>query len=422
MSLLLSLLFGFYVRAETACTVQVEVRDVIGPATVDLIKRVEGFAEKNGCRSILLEINTPGGSLENTREIVQLILNSTRPYLCVVAPSGGHAGSAGAIILQACHVNGALRGTNLGAATPVSMGQDLPQDIRQKILNDTRSWLEGLTKLRGRSEKFGQDIVLEAKAVTAEEALKLKAIDFVGDTSQAFVNFANKRKVKMAENKEAEISTGPLKNFPLDARYKVVSTLTDPEFAYTLMLGSLALLYFEATHPGAVVPGVAGAVGLVISMVALNKLNVEWGGVLLILLGIGMMIAEIYLPTFGMVGVGGLISMILGSLFLFDPVKTGGYRLPLTLIVPVVVIFAIIFLIVTVLVYRIKNVRKKGGYDELLGEITRVVSVDESSPHRGWIELKGESWKFEASQPVRINDSVRVNGFKGLVLKVSREN
>lgn len=416
------LLFSPLLFAAEPCTVQVDVQGVIGPATVDLLKRVQSFAEREGCQSILLTINTPGGALESTRTAVEMILNSKVPYLCLVSPSGGHAGSAGAIILQACHVNGAIHGTNLGAATPVAMGADLPKDLRQKILNDTRSWLDSLTRLRGRSEKFGQDIILDAKSVTAEEALRLKAIDFAGDSTVDFLKFAKDRKVKLAENKEAVVQTGEIKNFPLDTRYKVVSIATDPEFAYMLLIGSLGLLYFEVTHPGTVIPGVAGAVGLIIAMVAMNKLDVEWGGLILIFLGMGMLIAEIFLPTFGVIGVGGIVALLLGSIFLFDPVKTGGYRLPLGLIIPTVLFFGVFFAVVSVLVYRTRRVKKRGGYDDLLGLEAKVVRVDGGSPHSGFIELRGETWKFESESELKMNELVKVTGYRGLVLHVARES
>ncbi|MGZ3723394.1 MAG: NfeD family protein, partial [Bdellovibrionales bacterium] len=339
-ALLLGLLIGQAHADTVPCTAQVEIRDFIGPATVDLMKRVQSFAEREKCGSIQLLVNTPGGSLETTRTLVSMILNSPVPYLCLVSPSGGHAGSAGAIILQACHVNGALFGTNLGAATPVSSSGDLPKDLREKILNDTRSWLESLTKLRGRSDSFGKAIILNAKAVSAEEALKIKAIDFAGTSSADFLKFADGRKVKLSEDKTTVVKTGEIRIFPLDTRYQVVSIATDPQFAYTLLLGSLGLLYFEITHPGAVLPGVAGAVGLVVALIAMNRLDVEWGGLILIFFGVGMLIAELFLPTFGVLGLGGIAALVLGSIFLIDPVKTGGYHLPYMLIVSCVAVFA----------------------------------------------------------------------------------
>jgi membrane-bound serine protease (ClpP class) len=407
--------------AESSCTLEVEVSDVIGPATVDLLKRAGRKSAADHCGSILLLVNTPGGSLESTRLIVEMILNSPVPYLCLVAPSGGHAGSAGAIILQACHVNGGLHGTNLGAATPVAMGQEMPKDLRRKILNDTRSWMESLTGLRGRDKKFGEDIILEAKAVTSEQALKLGAIDFVGDDKESFLKFAEGREVKIAGNRSAGVEVGPLERFELDTRYTVLSLLTDPELAYMLLLASLALLYFEATHAGMVLPGVAGALGLVVAMVSLHKLDVEWGGLLLILLGVGLMIAEMFLPSFGIVGVGGLVALGLGSIFLFDPVRSWGYHLPYSIVIPTIVVFALLLFGISTLWIRTRGLRKKGGFDDLLGQRARVLSLDEGTKRRGKIDLGGEVWSFVSDADVGVGESVIVKGNSGLVLHVDKE-
>jgi membrane-bound serine protease (ClpP class) len=415
MKYLIGLLLSVFVATAQAEVLEVEIVNIIGPATLDLVKRVEVRAERDKAEAILFLVNTPGGSLDTTRAIVQEILNSKIPFLCLVSPSGGHAGSAGAIILQACHVNGALIGTNLGAATPVAGGgQEIPKDLRQKIMNDTRSWLDSLTRLRGRNEKFGQDIILEAKAVSAEDAYKLKAIDWVGSSKADFLKFAASKKIKLNGKESVSINTDVVKTFELDQRYKISSILMDPEFSYMMLLASLALIYFEVTHTGTILPGVLGSLGLIISLIALNKLEVEWGGVLLILLGLGMLIAEMFLPTFGILGVGGVVAFALGSVFLFDPVKTGGYQLPLTLILPVVAVFAGCIVGVSVMMLRTRRVKKKGGYEDLMGELAVVVSREQ-------VELRGEIWKFRSQHEVNPGDQVRVVGHEGLVLNVERK-
>ncbi|MCB0386256.1 MAG: ATP-dependent Clp protease proteolytic subunit, partial [Bdellovibrionales bacterium] len=244
--------------SESPCTLQMEVTGAIGPGTLDLFQRGIAKAQDRKCTSLLVLINTPGGSLQSTRLIVEEILSSPIPVMCLVHPSGGHAGSAGAIILQACHISGAVEATNIGAATPIaSTGQEIPDDLRKKLLNDTRSWVEGLTKLRKRSEKFGQDIILEAKAVSAREALKLGAIDFVGRQKQEFLEFAHGRLTQIKDQQsETRVAVGPLEVWEPDLRHRLVSFLTDPQTAYMMFMGSLALLYYEITHPGLLVPGV----------------------------------------------------------------------------------------------------------------------------------------------------------------------
>ncbi len=403
------------------CTTQIEVSGTIGPATVDYFERTLEKNKKWGCQSILVLINTPGGSLQSTRLIVESILNSEVPILCLVSPSGGHAGSAGAIILQACHVSGAVTATNIGAATPVSgMGDQMPEDLRKKILNDTISWIEGLTRLRQRSKKFGEEIVTEAKALDAHEALKQGAIDAVVHDRSEFLTFAQGREVVLNSSRKGVVGTGPLRIFGPDLRYTVVDFLTDPQFAYLLFMGSLALLYFEITHPGVIVPGVAGAMGLIVSLISFHKLNVTWGGLALILLGLILMVTEAFVPSFGALGIGGAVSFLVGSLFLFD-IEKSGYTIPLVTILPTVLICAGAMLGLAWLAFSTRGLKRSGTTADLIGE-TAVVTAFESTPDgtKGFIELKGETWKFHSKQDLKRNDRVRIIHHKGLLLEVEK--
>ncbi len=403
--------------APASCTLEMQMTGVIGPASFDMFQRGVRRAREYRCDSVLLLINTPGGSLQTTRLIVEEILNSPLPVLCLVAPSGAHAGSAGAIILQACHVNGAMEATNLGAATPVSGGGEMPEDLKKKILNDTRSWMEGITKLRGRNEKFGQDIVVDAKAASADEAKRLGAIDVVVNQVDEFLKFAANREVKLSQNATMEVKVGERRLFEPDWRYKTLDLLTDPQLAYMILMGSLALIYFEVTHPGTMVPGVLGGMGLVISMISLHKLDVEWGGLALLLLGIAFIIAEAFVPSFGILGIGGLVAFVMGSLFLFDPVATGGYTLPLTLILPTALLLGGIMLGVGYLLLKTRRVKKRGGFDDLVGANGIIVKVNEAALS-GQLEVNGETWGFDAQNSVTLGQKVRIVGFKGLTLKV----
>ena len=319
---------------EQRCTMEISIYGGIGPASLDILERAQKRAEKLNCGSLLLIINTPGGNLQSTRLIVENILNSPLPVLCLVAPSGAHAGSAGAIIMQACHVSGALEATNLGAATPVSGGGDqMSDDMRNKIMNDTRSWVEGLAKLRGRNEEFAKDIVESAKAVAAREAFEINAIDWVGARKLDFLTFADGKEVKMSDDEMPIVQTGDITTFEPDLRHQVLSFFTNPQIAYLIFMGSLGLLYFELTNPGLMVPGVVGAVGLIVSLVSLHMLEVTWAGLLLIVLGMALMVAEAFVASFGILGIGGVTAFVIGSIFLFDTEATG-YVLPLSTVIP----------------------------------------------------------------------------------------
>lgn len=406
--------------ANAACTLQVALTGAIGPANSDLFSRALKRVNDFNCQSMLVMINTPGGSLQTTRLIVEQILSSPVPVLCLVGPAGAHAGSAGAIILQACHVSGALRTTNLGAATPIMQtGETISEDLRKKIVNDTVSWLESLTKLRGRNQQFSQDIVTQAKAVSAEEALHLGAIDHVSDDIAGFLQLAKGRKVKMDGGREQVVVVEPLHEFAQDWRYQLLSLMTDPELAYLLLMGSIALIYFEITHAGVLVPGILGGMGLIFSLVAMHKLNVEWGGLLLIFLGIGLLIAEIFVAGFGVLGAGGLISFVFGSLFLFDPVETGGYQLPWRVILPAVLLMGIISAILVRMVWRTRRVRKRGGFDDMHGAVGEVIQVEEQDRKRGQISLQGEIWNFTSRQDLAVGQKVTVTSYSGLNLNVT---
>lgn len=418
LSILFTLSFvGLSSYANEGCTLEIHIEGAIGPGTTDYIQRALLKAQKLECQSILALINTPGGGLESTRIIVEKILNSDIPFLCLVAPQGAHAGSAGAIILQACHVNGALRATNLGAATPISgSGQEMPEDLRKKIINDTISWLEGVTKLRGRNLDFSKRIVDEAKAVSSEEAFKINAIDILSDDIKGFLESAKGRKVLIHQNEETVV-VGDIEPYNQDSRYHILQIFSDPQIAYLLFMGSLALLYFEFTHPGLIAPGVIGAIGLVLSMVSFHKMDVWWGGLALMVLGVGFLIAEIFVPSFGALGIGGIIAFVLGGIFLFDPSQTA-YSLPLLTILPTALVFGGLMIGIGYLLLKNRKLRVQTGYEEMLGKVAKVKHLETS--RTGSAQVHGELWKFESQEDLNMNDQVVVTAVDGLTLKVKK--
>lgn len=411
-------------RAESAnsphCTVAVTIRDAIGAATLDYLSRAENQAAEHKCDSILVRMNTPGGSLQSTRLIVEKILASPIPYLCLISPSGAHAGSAGAMILMACHVNGGVTATNIGAATPIlSNGGETPKDLRNKLINDTVSWMEGIVNLRGRNLQFAKEIVTEAKAVNVEEAKKLKAVDIVAANEADFLQQAAGRKVTLGEKKDQVVQVGELQEFSPDVRYQILNFTADPEISYLLFMGSIALLYAEITHPGLVAPGVIGAMGLILSLISFHKLEVAWGGLALIILGIGFLIAEVFLTSFGILGIGGIASFVVGSVLLFDRDMTG-YSLPWPLIAGVTVVFAAILLGLGTLALRTVRRRRKDADFDLKNKKVRVVKVD-STGHTGQVEILGEIWKFTSDQEIQAHDPVEVLGREGLTLHIRKK-
>lgn len=392
------------------CTLVATVDTAISAGTSDYLERVQKRAEEKNCSSIFLRLNTPGGSLQSTRIIVENILASKIPYYCLITPQGGHAGSAGAIILQACHLNGGLNATNVGAATPVlGGGGEMPEDLRKKMINDTVSWLEGMTKLRGRNLEFSKEIVTEAKALSSEEAHKEKALDILAHTEEEFLTKAQ----------EKGFAVGELLDFPQDLRAKVLNFVADPEFAYLIFMGSLGLLYLELSHPGLIAPGVLGAMGLLLSLVAFHKMAVVWGGLGLILLGVVFLALEIFIPSYGILAIGGLVGIFLGSVFLFDTAATG-YTLPMGLILSVVLVLGSFVLGMAYL--ALKSLRFKSGDSDsdLQSNAGFVVSIHDDGK-KGQVQILGEIWNFTSDESLHLNDEVRVLERTGLTLKVKKK-
>lgn len=394
-------------QAKAPCTVEIPIDGAISTAADDFLARGIARTEREKCVSILITLNTPGGSLQTTRIMVERIMAATVPVFCVVAPEGGHAGSAGALILLACHVAGALPATNIGAATPISGGGNtLTDDLRQKLIEDTKAWAVSLAKKRNRSVEFAEKIITEAKAYDVDAALKIGAIDIrAGSVTEFF------------EQSSAKVQTvaGERILMERDLRELLLSLIADPEFSYLLFMAALALLYFEITHPGAIAPGVIGALLLVVSLIAFHKLEVVWGGVGLMVLGIGFLIAEAFVPSFGALGIGGIVALGAGSILLYDP-ASGGLSLSLWLALGVPLTLGMSLLGVGIFLVRS---RRSGG--ESLAE-AGVVGVEATVDHKDgeqmFVTVRGEIWRVQSYRPLAVGDRVRIVEVKGMHLVV----
>ncbi len=398
---------------KNACFIQAPLEGAIGPASFDLIKRVHKKALKTNCSSIKLDINTPGGSLGETRKIVSLILKSKIPFLCLVGPNGGQAGSAGAIILQACHFTGAMPNTTIGAATPIlNFGQNIGTDLKSKVLNDTITWVEGLAIKNGRNKEIARQFVSEAKVVSGDEAFSLGVVEAYVESHLEFLQVAGGKTVLVSGNEKQSLRVGSKIEVKKDFRFFVLDLLTDPQWAYLLFLASMGLIYFEITHPGTFIPGIVGAMGLIASLISFQKLDAELAGVALLVLGFILFSLEVFISSFGMLGFGGVVALFLGSVFLFDPLTTG-YSLPLPLIFGVVFSLSCILFGIVFLYWSSQRLIK--NKKEMIGE--KAIIKKRLTALRYQVEIKGELWRYESDLEYQEGDEVEIKSISGLTLK-----
>ena len=418
------------VSAGALCTLHLHIDSAVTSTVAERVADAISLAEKRSCASVFLEIDTQGGPWDATRRIAQEILNSPLPFLCLVSPKGASATSAGAIILQACHVNGALRGTNMGASTPISWsGADLQSDIHKKAVNDTVSFVKSLSQLRGRNDSFAEEIVTKALSVTADEAFSWGAVDFLGDTKEDFLNFAEGRQVETGGGESVKTLVGPLKSvkmlvspvksFPKRFRHHVLGIFDDPQLLLLLFFGSLTLIYFELTHPGTFVPGIVGGIGLIISLMEMSAFSINWGAWALILVGLILLAVELFVPSFGIFGVGGMVSFVLGNIYLFSFMEMEDF-LPWPLILFSSIIVGLILFgmgWLTVRTARIK--RNTTAMGTVLGKEGEITQVDKSGK-KGWLLIHGENWRFQSEKPVKEGDIVKVIQEKRMYLTVEK--
>lgn len=416
-----------------------DIKGGIGPATTDYLRRGMARAESEGAHAVVLRIDTPGGLDAATRDINQIILAARVPVIGYVAPEGARAASAGTYILYATHLAAMAPATSLGAATPVSIGGGDPGDARErrdrdagkddgdapagnamarKVTNDAIAYLRGLAERRGRDIGFAEAAVRDAATLTASQALERGVIEIVADNLADLLRQANGRELVM-EHGTLTLATADAEVVPVepDWRNKLLATITDPGVAYFLLMIGLYGLIFEGYNPGVIVPGVIGAIALLLALYALQVLPVNYTGVALIVLGLALIAAEMFLPSFGALGIGGVIALVFGSIMLFDT-DVPGFGVPTGMIASVAAISGLAFMAVLYLALSARRRPVTTGEHELIGQ-RAVVLADFTG--RGRVRIRGEDWQADSAAPLRAGDTVRVLGLDGLVLKVEAD-
>lgn len=396
----------------------ITIDGTINPAVADFIHESVGRSKSNGARALIIQLDTPGGLVESTRLIVKEMLAAPVPILVYVAPSGARAGSAGVFITLAAHVAAMAPATNIGAAHPVGgSGEEIKGAMGDKILNDMAAFSETIAQKRGRNTEWAIQAVRKSVSITETEALKKKVIDIVARDVNDLLDQANGRKVDVNGNKqELSIKNARVVPYEMSLKQRILNSIAHPNIAYLLMMAGILGLYMEFSHPGTIFPGVAGAICLLLAFASLQLLPINYTGLALMVFGVGLLVGEAFFPSFGVLGIGGIISLALGSLLLFDT-ETSDFGVDRSIVFTAVATLGSFVLAVSYLVFRSQKAKPSLGIEGLIGEVG--LAREKLSP-RGMVFVHGEYWTAEADEAIETGERVQVVGLDRMVLKVKR--
>ncbi|HHV34962.1 MAG TPA: nodulation protein NfeD [Syntrophomonadaceae bacterium] len=393
------------------------------PVATKYCERVIHEAENLDATACIIELSTPGGLYSTTQELVTAIVNAQVPVIVYVSPAGGWAGSAGTFITISSHVAAMAPGSRIGAAHPVSIGQDQEnqqQDVSsEKITEDAAAWVRSLAQMRERNADAAELAVRESKSYSDTEALKLNLIDMRARDLNDLLQQIDGKKVALSSGMEVTLQTreAPVQRVPMSSIEKLLLDLSNPDLAYILMTVGMAGIMVEIYHPGLIFPGVVGAISLLLGLYSLGTLDAYWGGVLLIILAFGLFIAEAFVASHGILGAGGVISFVTGSLLLFSG-GPPGLGVSIGLIVTTAIFFTALMALLVVAIIRGQKRAVTTGIEELIGK-EAVVRADLQP--EGDIFIAGELWKAMAvDDTIKAGERVIVTGIDGLKLKVKR--
>ncbi|MEA3433739.1 MAG: nodulation protein NfeD [Campylobacterota bacterium] len=423
--LFLLLLMVLPLFATTSTIIKLEIKSTIGPASSNYLKEGMAAAVRQNAQMMLIELDTPGGLSTSMREMIQEITNSTLPVIIYVSPKGARAASAGTYLLYASHVAAMAPGTNLGAATPVSLmptpkitdsNTSSPSALEKKVINDAMAYIKSLAELNDRNITWALEAVEEGKSISAKDALHYGVIDLMAEDTNELLNKLEGRSVTVSGKSMILRTEGAvIQTFEADWKTQFLSIITNPNIAYMLLLIAIYGIFFELMNPGGLFPGVIGVISGVIALYALNMIPFNYAGLLLIILGIAFMVAEVLIAGFGILGIGGVAAFAFGSLLLFDAETLGsGVSIPLIIALSLVSLGFFIFVLRFLLHSR--SVKIVTGMDEMVGARAEVL---ESTEEGYRIRCHGEIWYATSDSVLKVGQNVRVESLSGLVLHVN---
>lgn len=422
--LLLALSLTAGVQAQDNRVEVITIDGTVNPVLVGYVEEGIERAEDNNAQALIIQIDTPGGLDDSTREIIQAIVNARVPVVVYVAPSGGRAASAGFYILQSAHVAAMATNTATGAATPVSLGEDGEQqvsdELKAKIINDSAAYMRSLAESHGRNAEWAEKAVLEGVSVSESEALELDVIDLIAPNLESLIAQLDGRQVTLMNDQVVTLHTAgaSINEIPMSFITGFLYTIADPNIAYLLLSIATLGITAEIFNPGLIFPGVVGGISLLLAFYSLGVLPVNYAGILFIVLAFGLFIGEILTATFGLFTAGGIISLVIGSLILFQGASPV-FQIDPWLIAGVTIVIA--GAMVFIVSHAVKAHRKQArtGREELIG---KTATVKVALKPEGTVFFKGERWTaISEAGDVKIGEEVIIKSMDGLVLHVTKK-
>jgi len=404
----------------------IEVDGIINPVSSEYITHAVDRAEREGFHALILKMDTPGGLLESTRLITKKFLSAKVPTIVYVAPSGARAASAGVFICYSANLVAMAPTTNIGAAHPVNMGMGAGADSSQnalleKITNDAVAQIKGMAEKRGRNADWAEKAVRESVSITSSEALKLNVINFIVPSMDSLLAVLDGVEVETAAGKQTlHTRDAEIVASPMSWRDRILDRISNPNIAYIFLMLGIYGLFFELSNPGAIFPGVVGAIFLILAFFSMQTLPVNYAGLLLILLALLLFILEVKITSYGLLTIGGIVSMVLGSLMLFeqpDNIMNPALQISLKLVITLSLATAAFFVFALSMALKTHRQKVTTGQEGLIGEIGHART---DIFHDGSVHVHGEIWSAFADAEIKQGERVRVVEVDGMTLKVEK--